>query len=154
MTSEIVERLAKQSFRRVSRDAVWTLVLHAGLTRDQLTRWKRSKHQMQLGVRLVPLLDRPLQDWDRYQLSDEELAILREMTVTDYPDRSYLPIRGRKELAVDGKDMIRLGLRKQHIKEALLLHLDYSVVIRSCPNDRTVLMKEVERWHTQSENKS
>jgi len=92
-------------------------------------------------------------DWDRYQLSDEELEILREMTGMDYPDRSDLPIRGRKELAVDGKDMIRLGLRKQQIKEALL-HLEYSVVIRSCPNDRTVLMKEVERWHTQSENKS
>lgn len=79
--------------------------------------------------------------------------ILREMTGTDYPERSDLPIRSRKELAVDGKDMIRLGLQKQQIKEALL-HLEYSVVTCACLNDRVTLLKEVERWRTQSENKS
>ncbi len=153
MTSEIVKELAQQSFQGVSKDAVWTLVLDAGLAKDQLTRWKRSKHQVQLAVRLTPLLHRPLQDWDRYQLSDEELMILQEMTGTDYPERSDLPIRSRKELSVDGKDMIGLGLQKQQIKEALL-HLEYSVVTRACPNDRVTLLKEVERWRTQSENKS
>ncbi|MCY1690685.1 hypothetical protein OVA29_08420 [Exiguobacterium sp. SL14] len=153
MDAEIIEALAKQSLQGVSKDAVWTLALDAGLSRDQLTRWKRSKQQVRLGARLAPLLNRPLTDWDRYQLSDEELGILRQMTGIDYPDRSDLPIRGRKELAVDGKDMIRFGLRKQQIKEALL-HLEYGVVVHAFQNDQATLMEEVKRWHIQSENKS
>ena len=153
MDAAIIEALAKQSLKGVSKDAVWTLALDAGLTRDQLTRWKRSKQQVQLAARLAPLLHRPLTDWDRYQLADEELDILRQMTGNDYPDRSDLPIRGRKELAVDGKDMIRFGLRKQQIKEALL-HLEYGVVVHAFRNDQATLMEEVKRWHIRSENKS
>lgn len=153
MTPEIITRLAHQSLQGVSKDAVWTLVLEAGLPREQLAKWKRSKQQNQMAVRLTALLNRPLDDWDRYQLTDDELMTLSRMTGIDYPDRSDLPIRERKQLAVDGKDMVRYGLRKQQIKEALL-HLEYGVVTRAYPNEHTILMEEIARWHTQSGNES
>lgn len=150
----ILERLMKMPLNGVSTDDVWTLVLVAGIRPEALRAWKRSKKQQTRAKTLAPLVnEETLSDWQRYCLSDEELLRLNEMTGRHHQDRSTLPIRQLKDLAVNGRDMMALGLQKQAIKEALV-HLEQQVVVHRLDNQRETLLREVMMWKKQHETGS
>ncbi|OIN67984.1 [cytidine(C)-cytidine(C)-adenosine (A)]-adding enzyme [Exiguobacterium sp. KRL4] len=145
----IIEHLIRLPFNGVSTDDVWTLVLVAGLRPEALRAWKRSKKQEGRAKTLAVLVNADtLSDWQRYRLSDEELLHLNEMTGRHHDKRTTLPIRELKDLTVNGRDMIELGLHKKEIKEALR-HLEKQVVYRHLENQRDSLLREVMTWKKQ-----
>lgn len=145
----ILERLIEMPLNGVSTDDVWTLVVVAGMRPEALRAWKRSKKQQTRAKTLAPLVkEETLSDWQRYCLSDEELLRLNEMTGRHHQDRSTLPIRQLKDLTVNGRDMMTLGLQKQAIKEALA-HLEQQVVVHRLANQRETLLREVMMWKKQ-----
>ncbi|MCK2156999.1 CCA tRNA nucleotidyltransferase [Exiguobacterium sp. 17-1] len=149
LNETIIKQLMALRFNGVSSDDVWTLVLVAGLRPEALRAWKRSKKQEGRAKTLAPLVQKEtLSDWQRYRLSDEELEHLNEMTGRRHEERTSLPIRRLQDLTVNGRDMIKLGLQKKQIKEALH-HLERQVVHRQLDNQREMLLKEVMSWKNQ-----
>ncbi|WP_251136953.1 CCA tRNA nucleotidyltransferase [Exiguobacterium sp. s193] len=154
ITPDTIERLIASDLDGVSKDDVWTLLLDAGFSPDRLSAFKRSKKQEQRAKRLVCLVHlEQLTDWQRYALTDEELAVLNRMTGRNHPDRTTLPIRTLKDLQVDGRDIVALGLKKQEIKHALH-YLEQHVVTGQFVNQRPILLEEVKRWKNRRENES
>lgn len=149
MNDVILHQLMLLPFNGVSPDDVWTLVLVAGLRPESLRAWKRSKKQEGRAKTFAPLVhEQTLSDWQRYRLSDEELDHLNQMTGYRHEGRASLPIRRLQDLAVNGRDMMDLGLRKHQIKE-VLHHLEQQVVHRQLDNEREILLKEVMNWKNQ-----
>lgn len=154
ITPDMIKRLIESDLDGVSKDDVWTLLLDAGFPPERLGAYKRSKKQEQRAKRLVRFVRLgQLTDWQRYELTDEELTVLNQMTGRNHPDRTSLPIRTLKDLQVDGRDMVALGLKKQEIKHALH-YLEQQVVTGQFVNQRPILLEEVKRWKSQRENAS
>ncbi len=152
LTDDVLLRLIDCKYAAKTKHEVWALFVHSGFEVSELRRWKRSNAQVLRAKKLAPLLDKEsLSASERYALTDEELAALNEMTGRSHPSRDELPIRHRRELAVDGKDMKALGLMKEEIKEALA-YVEEGVLHSRLKNERDILLKEVLLWKERRKN--
>lgn len=167
-----IKIIAKHPIRHLkeAREA-WALLLYFidEEPRTFLKMWKRSNQIMKQVEALLHALNRKTSNdpWDPYLFYTlgEELgrsyailySIIHRQPVQENMEKfnaiySQLPIKCRKDLAVDGNDLIAAANKKPGpwIKEALT-HVEQLIISGKLNNDKQKIRKWVKHWHNQSE---